>query len=108
MRKAAMLAALAVAGLQAQSFEVASVKAGKPGTQLPFVAANGRYEANSTLLGHIEFAWDLMPSREQTEAMLAHAARWVSTDQFEIQARAERNATKDQLRLMVRSLLADR
>ena len=42
------------------------------------------------------------------DSMLAHVPKWVSTDSFEIQAVAEGNPTKDQMRLMVRSLLADR
>lgn len=100
-----LVAAMAAFG---QAFEAASVKPGKPGTQFPYLTANGRYVASGTLFGHIEFAWDLMPSREQAEAMLAHAPKWVSTDQFEIEAKAEGNPAKDQLRLMVRSLLADR
>lgn len=34
--------------------------------------------------------------------------RWAMTDRFDIQARAQGNPTKDQMRLMMRSLLADR
>jgi uncharacterized protein (TIGR03435 family) len=40
--------------------------------------------------------------------MLARAPKWVSTDNFEIQAVASGNPTEDQMRLMLRSLLADR
>ena len=40
--------------------------------------------------------------------MLAHAPKWVSTDPYSINAAAEGNATKDQMRLMLQSLLADR
>jgi uncharacterized protein (TIGR03435 family) len=90
------------------SFDVVSVKASKPGTPPGQTMENGRFSANGTLFGYIEFAWDLMPTREQTEAMLAHAPKWVSADNFAIQAVAEGNPTKDQMRLLVRSLLANR
>jgi len=40
--------------------------------------------------------------------MLAPLPKWVTTDNFEIQAKAEGNPTKDQMRLMMQSLLADR
>jgi bla regulator protein blaR1 len=47
-------------------------------------------------------------SPEQTDKMLAHLPKWVATDSYVINARAEGNPTKDQMRLMVRSLLAER
>ena len=40
--------------------------------------------------------------------MPARMAKWVSDGMFEIDARAEGNPTKDQMRLMMQSLLADR
>jgi bla regulator protein blaR1 len=40
--------------------------------------------------------------------MLAHLPKWVATDHFVIQAKAEGNPTKDQMRLMMQSLLSDR
>src|ERR1022692_34137 len=49
-----------------------------------------------------------MPSRDQMDSMLAHAPKWVSTDSFEIHALANGIPTKDQMRLMLQSLLADR
>ena len=64
--------------------------------------------ADFPLQVHIEFAYKMMPSREQTETMLAHLPKWVTTDRFIIQAKAEGNPTKDQMRLMMQSLLADR
>ena len=98
----------AVTYLHAQSFDAVSVKPTRPGVRVPYMAGIGRYIAGGTLFSHIEFAWDLMPSREQTDAMVAHAPKWVTADSFEIEAVAAGNPTKDQLRLMVRSLLADR
>ena len=40
--------------------------------------------------------------------MFAHLPKWVITDRYSIDARAAGNPTKDQMRLMVQSLLADR
>jgi uncharacterized protein (TIGR03435 family) len=90
------------------SFEAASVGQSKPGTPGGTGVENNRFAANSTLAGYIVYAWDLMPSREQYDSMFARVPKWVSTDSFEIQAVAEGNPTKDQMLLMVRSLLADR
>jgi bla regulator protein blaR1 len=42
------------------------------------------------------------------DAMLARLPKWVSTDSYAINAQAEGNPTKDQMRLMMQSLLADR
>jgi bla regulator protein BlaR1 len=90
------------------SFEVASIKVSKPGTPGSLSLEHGRFTANSTLLGYVEFAYDLMPSPEQMGSMLAGVPKWVSSDHFEIHALAEGDPTKDQMRLMVQSLLADR
>src|SRR5262249_24034881 len=46
--------------------------------------------------------------RRQRDAMLAHVPKWVLSDRYAINAEAEGNATKDQMRLMLRSLLAER
>jgi uncharacterized protein (TIGR03435 family) len=40
--------------------------------------------------------------------MTSHLPKWVSTDRFEIEGRAPANATKDQMRLMMQALLAER
>ena len=90
------------------SFDAASIRQSKPGASAGERLENNRFTANLTLLGYVEFAWNLMPTRDQTTAMLAFVPKWVSTDNFEIQAVAQGNPTKDQMRLMVRSLLADR
>jgi len=107
------LLGLAIASVHAQaaakmSFEVVSIRQSKPGTPPGERLENNRFTANLTLFGYIETAWNLMPSREQMDRMLAGVPKWVSTDKFEINAVAERNPTEEQMRLMVRSLLADR
>lgn len=90
------------------SFEVASIRRSKPGTPASLRQENNRFTADFTLFGYIVSAYDLMPSREQMDSMLARVPKWVSTDSYEIQAVAEGNPTEDQMWLMVRSLLADR
>jgi uncharacterized protein (TIGR03435 family) len=99
-------------------FEVASIRIGEPGKFAPpnfalniddtSIPPGGRLLADFPLESYIEFAYKIMPTREQTEAMLAHLPKWVATDRFVIQAKAEGNPTKDQMRLMMQSLLSDR
>src|SRR6202042_2253509 len=45
---------------------------------------------------------------ELRHAMLASLPKWVDTDVIEIDAKASGNPTKDQMRLMMQSLLAER
>ena len=49
-----------------------------------------------------------MPTHEQEEAMLARLPRWVATDHFVIRAQFSGRPSKDQIRLMMQSLLAER
>src|SRR5580658_4191174 len=79
------------------SFDVVSIRQSKPGTPPGERLENSRFTANLTLLGYIETAWNLMPSREQMDSMLAGVPKWVSTDNFEIHAVAEGNPTKEQM-----------
>jgi bla regulator protein BlaR1 len=103
------------------SFEVASIKPGNPETFTPpnfaldyldtFGGAkpHGRFVAEFPLETYIAFAYKLLPrSQEQKDAMLANVPKWVSTDKYAINAEAEGDPTKDQMRLMMQSLLADR
>jgi uncharacterized protein (TIGR03435 family) len=99
-------------------FEVASVKPNKsgdsatsanvsmgPGTA--FVPTGGRFTAiNFPLITNISFAYKVLPN--QATLLLHQLPEWVTTDRFDIEARAEGNPAKDELRLMMQSLLADR
>jgi|GEM_PF-514539 len=99
-------------------FEVASIRLAKPDTFLrPNMVLNGddtpvplggRFIADFPLDIYIEFAYKIMLTREQEDAMFAHLPKWVSTDRFVIEAEASGHPTKDQIRLMMQSLLADR
>jgi bla regulator protein BlaR1 len=107
------------------AFEVASVK---PSTEKEFRGPNfpldngdafinlangelprGRFSARFPLSVYITFAYKFRPSPDQRRAMLAPLPKWVSSDMYDIEARAPmKNATKDQMRLMMQSLLAER
>jgi bla regulator protein blaR1 len=99
------------------AFEVASVKPSK-GAVVPanvlltpwddYPATNGRFTADAPLLAYIEFAYKLWPNDLESRE-LAHLPKWVAADRYGIEARAATpNPTKDQMRLMVQALLADR
>jgi bla regulator protein blaR1 len=98
------------------AFEVASVKLSKGAFVPPTVPLNsgdgysatgGYFRADFPLSVYIEFAYKIWPTPQSRE-MFAHLPKWVTTDRYSIDARAAGNPTKDQLRLMVQSLLADR
>jgi len=101
------------------SFDVASVKPFRfePGTfprLLPLFGLGpddakprgGRFHATFPLEAFIQFAYKLAPF--QTADALANAPKWLRTDAYEMEAKAQGNPTKDQMRLMMQSLLAER
>jgi uncharacterized protein (TIGR03435 family) len=102
------------------SFEVASIKLAEGKFTPPNFALNafdsfngenphGRLVAQFPLEIYIEFAYKLPKyPRRQREAELAQLPKWVSSDRYAINAVAAGNPTKDQMRLMLQSLLADR
>lgn len=108
-----------VAAGETMSFEVASIRLGDPGrfiyptidlsvedTPIP---PGGGFKADFSLPVYIEFAYKIMLTPKQEQAMVAHLPKWVGTEPFVIEAKAPTaDATKDQMRLMVQSLLADR
>ena len=99
------------------AFDVASVKQNKSGNNpyanFPLEDGNA-YSRNEGLLSvtdfpleaYIAFAYKLTPS--QSQAVDSQLPKWAATERFDIQARADGNPTKDQMRLMMQSLLADR
>jgi uncharacterized protein (TIGR03435 family) len=95
------------------SFEVASVKSNRtdaPGTTLfplgpgdAYAANGGRFRAtNQPLITYLRFAYRLGPGD------LLDLPRWVYNERFDVEARANGEPPKDQMRLMTRSLLKDR
>lgn len=98
-------------------FEVASVKRSNPGDVphsnfplgpgAPYIANPGLFSATGyPVVTYIAFAYKMQSN--QFESFLSHLPSWLTQDRFSIQAKAEGSPTKDQMRLMMRSLLADR
>ncbi len=99
------------------SFEVASIRPTKEGEFTPpnfplssddsYHPVGGNFSADFPLWVYIEFAYKLWLSPEQRKAMRSNLPKWVGTDAYEIHAKGPANATKDQMRLMMQSLLAE-
>lgn len=99
------------------AFDVASVKPNKTSDQ-PFAnmpigpgdvyTPNGGFfnAKNLPLITYIAFAWKI--SGSEFQYLRPQLPDWVLNDRFDIQARAAGNPDKDTMRLMMRSLLADR
>jgi uncharacterized protein (TIGR03435 family) len=73
-----------------------------------FREPNGRFHADFPVEAYISFAYKLWVTGEQRDLMLAHAPAWVKTVRYKIEATAPLHATKDQYRLMMQSLMAER
>jgi uncharacterized protein (TIGR03435 family) len=69
---------------------------------------DGLFHSDFPLIVDIEFAYKLPDTPYEEESLLANQPKWVSSDIYEIKARAEGKPTKDQMRLMMQSMLADR
>ena len=123
MRSLAVLLLLSFALLsRAQSaagkrFDVASVKANKsddqPYSNFPLgpgdvYVPNGGYfmATNQPLVVYILFAYKVKGN--QAQSLMPQLPGWVMSEKFDIQARAEGNPGKDEMREMMRALLADR
>lgn len=57
---------------------------------------------------YIEFAYKLWPTPDQRHALFDPLPKWVTSDRYRIQAKADHPVTKEQMRLMMQTLLADR
>jgi uncharacterized protein (TIGR03435 family) len=124
----AFAAALTAGVIRAQSpapgkieFDVASVKPSKSndlpsnssfplGPGSAYLSSGGHFSAvNFPLATYLAFAYEVMGY--QQESLLSQLPRWATTEHFDIQAQTDGSPakdTKDQMRLMMRSLLADR
>jgi len=70
-------------------------------------ANGGLFSATDYPLGtYIAFAYKLTPY--QTQFLVSKLPKWTTAERFDIEAHAGPKATKDQMRLMMQSLLADR
>lgn len=68
----------------------------------------GYFRADFPLWTYITFAYKIWPTAKQRQETLAHLPKWIETDRYTIEARAPGDPTKDQMRLMMQALLADR
>jgi uncharacterized protein (TIGR03435 family) len=98
-------------------FEVASVRLDTgdfkpPSTPLSnddgMPPRDGLFHADFPLSVDIEFAYRVSLAPEQVQAMVAALPGWVKTDRYEIEARSPGKPTKNQVRLMMQSLLEQR
>src|ERR1700733_4850663 len=104
-------------GEHKQEFDVASIRENQtsepPYSNFPlgpgpiFGAKDGLLLAkNQTLLGYIFFAFK--PDMLQSQQFQAQLPGWVKTTNYDIEARASGSPTKDDMRLMMQSLLEER
>ncbi len=102
IKKLTALIALSACG---QSFEVASVKLGKPPARSTFGPLPGgeRYRAVNAPLSWLISAAYGVPMRQ-----IAGLPQAFSSDEYDIEAKAERPVNRDQMTRMLRPLLEDR
>jgi uncharacterized protein (TIGR03435 family) len=68
-----------------------------------FTYSGGRFKASATTLKYLlEWAYGIQPSQHSS------GPPWMETDRYDIVAKAEGNPTDDQMKLMARTLIADR
>jgi uncharacterized protein (TIGR03435 family) len=94
------------------AFEVASITPCKPGTPEPpeehmglvqWTFPGGRFNAKATTLKFmLEWSYGILPSQHSENPP------WMGNDRYDIVAKAEGHATDAQMKLMVRTLLAER
>jgi uncharacterized protein (TIGR03435 family) len=99
-------------------FEAASVRPDDSDQQEPpsfpltvddsYPGASTLFRADFTLDTYIAFAYKVWETPNLRQTLLAGQPGWVGEQRYRIQARLPENVTKDQIRLMMQSLLADR
>jgi len=89
----------------AQSFEVATIKPGNPGDHRKMfgIMPGGRFSAsNVTVKELIIFAYDLK------DQQLSGGPGWAGSETYDVVAKPEGSASPEQMKLMMRALLAER
>jgi bla regulator protein blaR1 len=95
-----------------QEFEVASFKQNTSDIDASMNVAENHANGGSLsgtnvrLIAYIYFAYNM--TGNQFQLLMPQLPKWVVDDRFDIQARADGNPTRDQMRLMLRHLLSDR
>jgi bla regulator protein BlaR1 len=100
------------------AFDVATIRPSEPGSFKPpsfplgpddsYKQTGGALSADFPLLVYVMFAYKLPFSPDQTKSLSAQLPKELSEAKFTINARGPATATKDQMRLMMQYLLADR
>ena len=73
-----------------------------------YIANTDALTADFPLSVYIEFAYKLWLTSGERHALYDPLPKWVTTDRYKIQAKVDHPATKQQMRVMMQSLLADR
>jgi uncharacterized protein (TIGR03435 family) len=68
----------------------------------------GRFSADFGVMTYVQFAYKMRFTEQQMQAMRARLPKWVFSDRYAIEAKADGLPSKDQIRLMMQSLLAER
>lgn len=99
-------------------FDVVSIRPIKPDDFMPpnfdmtagknWWPNGGLFKADFPVVIYIAFAYKLFPTSAEAESLLAHQPKWISEEGMAIRMRAPGTPTKDQARLMMQSMLADR
>jgi uncharacterized protein (TIGR03435 family) len=101
----AAIAALLAAGLQGQSFEVASVKRNNSGGQggRTQIQPSGRFTAVNATVRQL-----ILRAYEVQDFQIVGEPKWVNSDHFDIEAQAAGEVTQARLLAMLKSLLVER
>jgi bla regulator protein blaR1 len=102
-----------------REFEIASIRPTAPNARIHTntgldvedspIPRGGRFSAIASVRSLIQFAYRLNPVDPRIDVAFAHQPKWISTERFAIEAKAaDANVNKDQMRMMMQSLLADR
>ena len=102
-----------------KAFDSVSVAAATPSTaeesNMPlgpgdvFSPTKGTFSAKSVLLvEYVVFAYKLIATPAQVQAIRTQLPAWANANRYDIEGHAPVNTTKDQFRLMLQALLADR
>jgi uncharacterized protein (TIGR03435 family) len=105
MKKTICLTALAARFLFGQSFEVASVKLSKGGTLASMTSLPG---GERFIARNMPLVWLIGEAYRVPNRQISGLSDGMRTENYDIEAKAERPVTRAQMMLMLRSLLEDR
>ncbi len=101
-----LFSAVAAAAQTTPSFEVASVKPSQPGQRGRSI--NLPPPGREVTAQNVPLSTLILVAYHLQEYQLSGGPKWLDDDTFDIAAKSEQDATREQYRLMLRKLLADR